>query len=477
LVRLCLDRFQEMGITGVTVACHYPLFDPAFPRRDEYVAFFREMAQEVHARGMLLDVESHITFTGTPFSPIQWDWSGYTVESLAAARRAMVQEILNEVKPDYLNLGTESDTEATLTGLEELKDPLAYVAYTRLVADGLEKGSARLGAGMGAWNSLGQATAFAREPWLDFLALHVYDLNPGSLQNAVLVGDVARAHGKSLVLDECWLYKQELGQQGGVAMGPEVFKRDAYSFWAPLDQQFLRCMAKLGQVDGMAYVSPFWSTFFFATLPYSEWLDAQPYQTVAALANQMEYDALLAGTRVPTGDFYADLIGQYPGPLAVAFSFSPEVPTDAAPVTFTASASGGTPPYEFAWDLCGAAASGESVTQTLAPGSCAATLTVTDAAGMRAAATATVAVGYSIAISGAAWASNPPRLKVSGSGFEQGCEVRIGGVPVPKTVFKGEGKLVARGDVIKTMAPKGVQVLVSVAAADGRVSAPFSFTR
>ena len=68
-VRLSLDRFQEMGITEVTVALHYPLFDPAFPRCDEYVAFYRAVAEEVHSRGLVLDVEDDTVFTGAPFSP------------------------------------------------------------------------------------------------------------------------------------------------------------------------------------------------------------------------------------------------------------------------------------------------------------------------------------------------------------------------------------------------------------------------
>lgn len=122
-----------------------------------------------------------------------------------------------------------------------------------------------------------------------------------------------------------------------------------------------------------------------------------------------------------------------------------------------------------------AAESGEGVTEGLSHGSCAVTLAVTDAAGLTVRTTRTVDVGYSI--SGVAWASNPARLLGAGSGFEPDCAVRIGGVPVPKSVYKGGGKLVARGSVIKTRAPKGVEVLVAVTAVDGGSSAPFPFTR
>ena len=311
-VRLCLDRFKEMGIGGVTVACHYPLFDPAFPRHDDYVEFFSSVADEVRSRGMLLDVESHVIFTDTPFSPVMWNWKAYTVDSLAAARRDMAQLILDRVRPDYLNLGTESDTEATLTGIADLKKPEVYVAFIGSIGQGLVKGDTKLGAGMGAWDDAAQGELLADEPWLDFLALHVYDLNPGSLQKALYLGEVARAHGKRLILDECWLYKQRLGKAGGVAVSSEIFKRDSYSFFAPLDQQFLRCMAKLAQAGEMEYVSAFWSTFFFASLDYTALLDALPYGWVAGLATKAEWTALQAGSRVSTGDYYKALIEQYP---------------------------------------------------------------------------------------------------------------------------------------------------------------------
>ena len=50
--RLFLDRFQELGFKSVTISVNYPLFDPAFPRSDEYIAYYREVAREVRRRGL-----------------------------------------------------------------------------------------------------------------------------------------------------------------------------------------------------------------------------------------------------------------------------------------------------------------------------------------------------------------------------------------------------------------------------------------
>lgn len=476
-VRLCLDRFQAMRIGGVTVAIHYPLFDPSFPSRDEYVAFFKAMSEEVHRRGMVLDVENHVIFTDTPFSPIHWDWSGYTVASLAAARRAMAQTILSEVRPDYLNLGTESDTEAKLTGITSLKDPQTYAAFIGSMAQGLDKGTTKIGAGMGAWDDLAQANYLARLSSLDVLTLHVYDLNPQSLQNSILIGEVARNNGKGLILDEAWLYKMRPGEGSDIAANAEIFKRDAYSFWAPLDRQMLRCMAKLAQVDGVEYLSPFWSTYFFAYLDYTPALDASSYEDVSAQVTLAEWQAIQAGTLDDTGDFYATLIAHAPGSLAADFTFSPLAPTDANPVTLTASATGGAPPYGYTWDLCGKGTNGAIVTETLAAGSCAVTLTVTDSTGSAATATKSVEVSRSLVISGARWLSNPGRVKVSGSGFESGCHVEINGAAAPKTAFKGETSVIVKGGGLKVMVPKGVVVQIIVVNPDSTPSPPFQFVR
>src|SRR5207249_8074916 len=52
-------------------------------------------------------------------------------------------------------------------------------------------------------------------------------------------------------------------------------------------------------------------------------------------------------------------------PLLTTFSFSPSIPKQGQPVTFTASATGGTSPYSFIWNFGdGSAGSGSSTTHT-----------------------------------------------------------------------------------------------------------------
>ncbi len=475
-VRLSLDRFQEMGITGVTVALHYPLFDPAFPRREEYEAFYRAVALEVHSRGMVLDVENNTVFTGTPFSPIQWDWTHYTVASLAAARNAMAQVVLDEVQPDYLDVGTESDTEASLTGIVSLKDPQVFATFIHGIVSGLNRGNTRLCAGMGAWDDMEQGRLLAQDPALDVLAFHFYPLNAASLQNVLLMGDLARANGKPLILDETWLYKEP--PSGGIVSSTDPYRRNAYSFWAALDQQHLRCITKLVQSEGVVFASPFNSTYFFAYVPYDPSLDAMPFADAMAIVTRAESAALHAGTRTSTGDYYAALITRSPVELSADFTTSPALPTDAAPVVFSASASGGTAPYTFTWDLDGAPAAGETASKSFPAGAHQVTLTVKDAAGGTAQESKTITVVAAPRIASVSKLANPFRLKIAGSNFQSDCAVTINGEAVPQTDGKGSTLVYAKqGGALKAMLPKGVTVQVAVVNPDGTSSSPFPFTR
>jgi len=136
-----LNRLDELGVGGVTVAIGYPLFTPSFPRYQEYVSFYRRIAGEVRKRGMKLDVEALVLFANTPFSPIKWDFTGLTLERYKAEALQMDQAIIKEVAPDYLDIGAEPDTAARLLGMPELGTPTVFADYARYISSGLVKGS------------------------------------------------------------------------------------------------------------------------------------------------------------------------------------------------------------------------------------------------------------------------------------------------------------------------------------------------
>jgi hypothetical protein len=66
------------------------------------------------------------------------------------------------------------------------------------------------------------------------------------------------------VIGESWLYKvSEEELQTGVGF-QEVFGRDAYSFWEPLDVLFMQTAVELAQASGVRLLSFFWSNYLFA---------------------------------------------------------------------------------------------------------------------------------------------------------------------------------------------------------------------
>src|SRR5581483_7703039 len=72
----------------------------------------------------------------------------------------------------------------------------------------------------------------------------------------------ARAAGKRIIIDEAWLYKMRPGGSTAIADDTAIFMRDAFDFFAPLDQQFLRYIDDLARVERIEFVSPVWSTYF-----------------------------------------------------------------------------------------------------------------------------------------------------------------------------------------------------------------------
>src|SRR5467141_532076 len=69
-----------------------------------------------------------------------------------------------------------------------------------------------------------------------------------------------------------------------------------------------------------------------------------------------------------------------PGALAASFSTSPTAPVSGQTVTFTGTASGGTNPYSYSWNLGGTSKTGNPVSQSFTSGTYTISLTVTDSA-------------------------------------------------------------------------------------------------
>lgn len=305
VVDLTLDRLKELGVGGVTVSVSFPLLNADYPNSASYRAFYETVAQHVRARGLALSVEQHIAFTGTPFSTIDFDFSQLSFAQFQSEFHTMAQLVIDHMHPDYLTLLSEPDTFASLTGYTQAGTPSGAVAMIETVVAGLQRGTTKVGAGSGSWlpNAPAYASAFAYSS-MDYLSLHIYPIAPGALSNAQAMVAAARAAGKPVVMDEAWMYKLGAGEPPPSDFNEtaEVFKRDNYSFWSPLDSRFLGLIQQFARKNSLAWAAPFWTTFFWAYVDYGPATQNLTYQQTTQLVNQAVYQALLNETFTSTAD-------------------------------------------------------------------------------------------------------------------------------------------------------------------------------
>ena len=172
-------------------------------------------------------------------------------------------------------------------------------------------------------------------------------------------------------------------------------------------------------------------------------------------------------------------------PNALYANAQADVTAGTVPLTvhFTGTASGGTPPYTYAWTFGDGAQSADqnpSHTYTTV-GTYHPVFTATDSTGAYTTDSLTVQANPAESVPVVLQVKkmgSPFRLKIKGSGFVPGCQVLIDGTPVPLVSFKSAIKIVAKkGRALKDMVPKGTAVCVTVRNPQGSESPCFSFTR
>jgi len=97
------------------------------------------------------------------------------------------------------------------------------------------------------------------------------------------------------------------------AANKEIFARDVYSFWEPLDTRFIEAMVCLGRYQGFDYVSLFWANYFFAYVDYEAVPKGLSGVDLMARANQAAFANLLAGDFSGTGRVLKRLIATSSG--------------------------------------------------------------------------------------------------------------------------------------------------------------------
>jgi hypothetical protein len=302
-----LDALQSLGIQGVKVSINYPLLAPDFPDSDRYLEYYKNLAQELRKRNMKMLVAIGNLFPDPSFTDLQISFSNLTFAEYRQTKRQIAERIISEIHPDYLTLANEPSTEAMTTGLKVTVPE--FTETVRYVLNGLNHSGVLIGAGAGTWNSLDYVKSLAQDTEIDYIDIHIYPAN--YLEQALTIADIAHASNKRLIIGEAWTYKvydSELGDLGNIATQADIFGRDVYSFWEPLDSKFLKILTELANIKGYEFISPFWSKYFFGYLDYETVPKNLTYRQLAQLSSQIAVQNMISHKPTNTGLTYQKLI-------------------------------------------------------------------------------------------------------------------------------------------------------------------------
>jgi hypothetical protein len=85
--------------------------------------------------------------------------------------------------------------------------------------------------------------------------------------------------------------------------------RDVFSFWQPLDSQWLRVLAKIAQHKHYSFVAPIWSPYFYQYLDYGDpKLNGLNAYELMNLANRLAFPKMQVDNYSNTGREYLRIL-------------------------------------------------------------------------------------------------------------------------------------------------------------------------
>lgn len=316
-----LQVLKAVGVQAVSVEVSFPmLYEPFLGSSySQWVAFYDNVAAAVRAYGFKLIVESQSMMPSgldsTSWGPqLQAFYPTLSFSQYVAARASTAAAVASAMRPDYFVLQEEPDTESHQSGqvnLQTVAGSTTMLSATVAAVAGSVPGM-KIGAGFGSWlptyqsfaNSFTRTGCGAGQPCvsspLDFLDMHLFpviehaiDCAPGVpcppgvanfWQNAMSVVATAKTAGMHMTISQTWLRKVRdsewliLYEGAGAEKAPVPASssggdiqeaREAYGFWAPLDQELLKILHDLANYQGMYFVAPFNTQNYSAYIQWS----------------------------------------------------------------------------------------------------------------------------------------------------------------------------------------------------------------
>ena len=260
--------------------------DLAYGDTERVIEFYRRLAAEVRARGMTVYVEH---FVNTPFKangsrvrggkPVASRELKDDPEGRAEFLKVLDQEvtlIYKEIKPDYLSILTEPEL-AIHQQLHLTFSAADLANWAGELAARLKKTGASPKTLLGAGGIIFEPEEFfltvAKGQSVDYLDMHLYIIKMrGEDQVAKLSGLIRKVRetrpDMKCTIGEAWLFKQ--GKDGPKATAPEIFARDNFSFWSPLDTDFLKLLIGVAQKERIAVIVPYFSQYLFSYYTFGD---------------------------------------------------------------------------------------------------------------------------------------------------------------------------------------------------------------
>jgi hypothetical protein len=302
---LTLDRLQSLGAKMVGLNVLYPVLTRDFPQSALYRDFYRSIAGELRRRGLLLVVAMGVVPREPESNALPAGLAGVNRARFNAGLREMAEQILADLRPDYLTVLSEPDTVAQSTGLAF--PPAEFAATVRHVVQGLDAGSAKLGAGAGSWAASEYLKALGAIPELYYLDLHIHPVRYGFASDRLAqAAETARSRGKKISIGAAWLQKESRREFGRLSR-PESLAREVFSFWHPLDRRFVEMVVGIAHRLEAEFCIFSRTEYLFAAIEHSEETGRLPPAQLLQMIDAEAAARIAAGKLTPTGERFKDL--------------------------------------------------------------------------------------------------------------------------------------------------------------------------
>jgi hypothetical protein len=294
-----LNALQALGIKNIKFAIQFPiLYQPCYNAANGannpagYTNTFNFYTNLVDLFDMKVIIPTENINAGKGADTTTYE-NSLTFDQFVAGRSALIQTIARYLKPDYLILQSEPDTEAgslpARLGNQITNAAADMLMIANFLSDrqsaGLRSTNTIVGAGCGTdqndfTNFLTGGTSLAG---LDLLDIHVYQINHfpvsgvDNLQRIIQMADAAHAtnaihpNGMRIGIGEYWLFKEANKEFGSTNVGPDTFRgRNVYSCFAALDREMQLCMVKVAYYEKFDFIDPYWTEYFFNYLDYDQ---------------------------------------------------------------------------------------------------------------------------------------------------------------------------------------------------------------